>query len=269
MTADKQPDGSVVKGLSFTPAITALLKPTAEYLGTELRDYVKATVEELKSKRRDRNINAHLEAVRAKLTDQPPPKSQAGPSFSQLALFDEWIEKAQDIDPEDKDLSDIWRNLLIKAARGETVPTEVVAALKSLSPKEAQFLVQLQKRIPQFPFLRGWASAEDRYLANALEAKSILEKDYAIVALFLSLLGLSGVYVYYSFGSIALVIGVAVAIAFVAVAFTMMRSDFERWRLTWLGRELMEFVSSRRRRHSADDPEQSVAADVAAPRPPR
>jgi hypothetical protein len=164
-----------VKGISITPTITALLKPTVDYLGIEIRDYFKANVEEWKTKRRERNLNAHFEAVRDKLTKEPPSNNQSSPSIRQLAIFDEWIEKAQDIDPEDLELSDIWQNLLAKAARGERVPTEVVAALKSLSPKEAQFLVGMARRTLPFPFLIGGVNAENRYLAKSLEAKGIVE----------------------------------------------------------------------------------------------
>ena len=271
----KAPEDSPVKSLSITPAITALLKPTAEYLGLELRDYVKASVEEWKAKRRERNLNAHLEAVREKLAKEPPTKAQSGPSFNQLMLFDEWIEKAQDIDPEDKDLSDIWRNLLAKAARGEPVPTEVVAALKSLSPREAQFLVEMEQRTPPRPFLSGVVSAESRYLATSLQAKGILEKDYTFSVLLLSSLGVSGVLAYYIFERMNLLTaariqsdmplaGLAIAATIIMFAALGSRLGLARWRRTWLGRELLEFVTSRSPRLSADDAQQGAQADSPA-----
>jgi len=262
----KEPEDIPVKSLSLTPAITALLKPTAEYLGLELRDYVKANIEEWKAKRRERNLNAHLEAVREKLAKQPPSKAQPGPTFSQLVLFDEWLERAQDIDPEDKDLSEIWRNLLAKAARGEAVPTEVVAALKSLSPREAQFLVEMERRTPPVPFLSGVVSAESRYLANSLQAKGILEKDYAFSVVLLSSLGLSGVFAYFIFERMGLpgalptqlVTGIAIATGAIMFAAFAWRLGLARWRMTWLGKELLEFVTSRSPRHVADDAQQGA-----------
>lgn len=261
----KEDEEGAVKGLSVTPAITALLKPTADYLGTELRDYVKATVEEWKAKRRERNLNSHLEGVREKLKAQPPPRSPTGPSFNQLTLFDEWIERAQDIDPEDKELSDIWRNLLAKAARGEAIPTEVIAALKSLSPKEAQFLAHMERRTPALPFVSNSVSAEDRYLARALETRSILERDYAFAVMFLLSTGLSGIFVYYLAQQLnipitPLAIAGVIATAIMAVGFSL-RSGSARWRLTWLGRELIEFVSARHRRPAASDAQPGAQAD--------
>lgn len=252
--------GSAVKNLSVTPAITALLKPTTEYLGAELRDFVKATVEEWKAKRRERNLEAHLEAVRKKLIEQPPPKAQSVPSLDQLVLFDEWIEKAQDIDPEDKDLSEIWRNLLAKAARGEIVSSDIIATLRSLTPKQAQFLALFQAR--QIPLPVGQApggtfrskfgavSTEERYLASALEAKGILERNYAVVLFTLVALGSCGAFAYAYFGKLLADISPPVVIAaagtFLILLGHLMLSQFTQWNLTWLGRELLKFVSPSR-----------------------
>lgn len=258
----KEAEVNPIKGVSITPTITALLKPTVDYLGIEIRDYFKANVEEWKAKRRERNLNAHLEAVRNKLTKEPASNNQSSPSIRQLVIFDEWIEKAQDIDPEDSELSDIWQNLLAKAARGERVPTEVLAALKSLSPKEAQFLVGMVQRTQLFPFLTRGVNAENRYLAKSLEAKGIIEADYTFLIIFLLLLSVCGV-IAYNFGAkigtayesgipMSSLIGVALVAGFVGIGFSMW-SVLVHWRGSWLGRTLLEYATSRTSRHPDHD----------------
>ena len=251
-----------VKGISVTPTITALLKPTVEYLGIEIRDYFKTNIEEWKAKRREQNLNAHLQAVREKLAKVPPLHS-ARPSIRQLIIFDEWIEKAQDIDPEDSELSDIWQNLLAKAAGGEKVPVEVVAALKSLSPKEAQFLVEIQ-RTHLLPFLTRIASAENRYLTKSLEAKGILERDYNFLILLILTLSASGMLAYnvvskmdtpFPFAKdipMSTLSGIFIAVMVVSVGFSMW-PRWIRWRKSWLGRKLLEFATPRPARHGGDD----------------
>lgn len=247
---DTKGDGGSLKELTVAPALTALLKPTAEYLGLELRDFVKSRVEEWKENRRAENLNVHIEGVKRKLERDPPTSTtKEGTSFFQLALFDEWMDRVQDIDPADQELSDLWQSLLAKAARGDRIPAEVVTALKTLSPKEAQFLVEMSHRAPSVPFRSGIVSGENRYLATSLETKRILEKDYAFSILFLTSLGLSGVFAYYflqkissGFEAIVPMAGVAIAACIVLVGFSM-RAGLARWKLTWLGRELLRFAS--------------------------
>ena len=280
----KGSEDSLVKNFSITPSITALLKPTTEYLGLELRDYFKENIEGWKAKCREQNLKAHLDAVREKLAEHLPPKAQAGPSFSQLALFDEWMEKAQNIDPEDKDLSEIWRNLLAKAARGDTIPNEVVAALKSLSPGEAQFLFEKEStlvfslsnmvrislgmpgmvlgalntgmpfNIRTIPF--SVVRPKGRYLVSSLQAKGIVERDYSYMVYFMIMLGMviaslvASELVQFENNPSAKLMFVMLSSFFVVVGLV---SGMGLWRLTWLGRELLAFVTSHSRRQSAGD----------------
>lgn len=274
LSSDKEKDeGGSLKELTVAPALTALLKPTAEYLGLELRDYVKSRVEEWKERRRAENLHTHIEGVKKKLEGNAPSSSSGeSTSFYQLALFDEWMSNVQDIDPADKELSDLWQSLLASAARGARVPAEVVSALKTLSPKEAQFLVDMSRRAPPVPFLSGSVSGENRYLANSLETKRILEKDYAFSVLFLSSLVFSGLFAYYFFqqqlggGGLETsipIIGTAIAVGVAFVGFSM-RTGLARWRLTWLGHELLNFVSRGEGRFGPRAAQQSAQADGAA-----
>ncbi|MDI4636932.1 MULTISPECIES: hypothetical protein [Halomonadaceae] len=231
------------KSLSLTPAISALIMPTAEYLGTELRDLVKDSIEDWKRERRENNLNAHVQAVKEQLSDQPPPETASSPSLKQLSFFEEWMSGVQDVDPEDEELSSIWRDLLAKAARGQSCSSEVIEALKSLSPSEAKFLVEMRSRTPTVPLFRGTIRSEDRFLAKTLESRNILEKDYAFAGFFASSLGLSVVFLYYFTEKIGMptefpIIGGFLA-TLVAASAVSLRSGLGRWRLTWLGKQLV------------------------------
>lgn len=48
-----------LKGVSLTPALTALLKPSADLLGKELRDTLKEAIDGWKAKRRNENLHVH------------------------------------------------------------------------------------------------------------------------------------------------------------------------------------------------------------------
>lgn len=48
---NEQENNESLSNFSITPAITSLLKPTTEYLGIEIRDYVKEKIQNLKTKK--------------------------------------------------------------------------------------------------------------------------------------------------------------------------------------------------------------------------
>lgn len=177
MSDDSNEDAGATKGMSLTPALTALFKPTTEYLGTELRDGVKATIEGLKKRKRGENLDAHVAAVQERLRDDPPEGSDAEATLAQLSFFETWVDSVQDIDPAETELSQMWELLLAEAARGTSHMPEVIDALKSLTPFEAKFL------------LAHWSSPRSRYKPMAgpveqelyfvgkLESKGIIELD--------------------------------------------------------------------------------------------
>lgn len=238
-------------GISLTPAITNFFKPTLDLLGIELRDYVKEKIDSWKERKRHENLEAHVSAVNVELADNNP-FNESGPSVYQLSLFEEWAENVRDIDPNDRDLSAMWRNLLIRAAKGERVSEEVRRALKSLSPQEALFIVQFERRVPVFSLYSGLVNDKDRFLANQLLGKGLVEKDYAYPVFFLVSFILAGVIAFSVVGDAwggleikFIAAGAAVVIAM--LGFTM-RSGLARWRLSWLGKELLRLVSPQNKR---------------------
>jgi hypothetical protein len=242
--------GGSLKELTIAPTLTALVKPTAEYLGLELRDYVKSRVEEWKLKRRAHNLDAHLNGVRRKLEKHPASSSpgERG-SFHQLEIFDEWMSNVQDVDPADEELSDLWQSLLASAARGERIPSAVVSALKTLSPKEAQLLVRMLHRPLLARSFFGTLRGETKYLAKSLEAKQILERTYTfVVAIVTSTIIVSmivfgsSVLLLNALQSLGLLLAAALFIACILAAYYA-RGGLANWRITWLGEELLSYVA--------------------------
>lgn len=232
------------KTLSLAPAVTALLKPTTEYLGLELRDYVKNTIQGLKKNRREKNIDAHISAVQSRLSEDPVPEAvETDGTLAQLTFFEEWIDCVQEVDPEDEELSEIWEELLAQAARGKKHSPEIIRALKSLTPREAKFLLEIRLRAPSFPLVSGLVKPEDRYLAKSLEQRSILERDYAFAGVFIASLGLSLAALYFVFAQTPFPLEppvlVVTAGAVLASSSFLLRAGMARWRMTWLGRELV------------------------------
>lgn len=241
----------VPKGISLTPALTNFFKPTLDLLGVELRDYVKERIESWKERKRRENLESHVTAVNEELAGDNP-FDESGPTVYQLSLFEEWAENVRDIDPNDHELSAMWRNLLIRAAKGEHISEEVRRALQSLSPQEALFIVQLERRVPVFPLHSGLVNDKDRYLANQLLGKGLVEKDYAYPVFFLVSFILAGMVALTILGDTWDGVGMKFIAAGTAIVVAMlgftMRSGLARWRLSWLGRELVRLVSKQRKR---------------------
>lgn len=236
----------VPTGISLTPALTGLFKPTLDLLGIELRDYVKERIDSWKEKKRHENLDAHVKAVNEELAADNP-FQESGPTVYQLSLFEDWAENVRDVDPQDQELSAMWRRLLIRAAKGEHIAEEVRRALKSLSPREAEFIAYLENRVPVFPLHSGLVDEKNRYLANQLLGKGLVDKDYAYSVFSLVVLIVSGIFAVSIIGDRwgglkTTVIVAAMALVIAMLGFTM-RSGLARWRLSWLGRELIRLVS--------------------------
>ncbi|MBW3197612.1 hypothetical protein [Marinobacter nauticus] len=251
------------KDISLTPSLTALFKPTFDLVGLEIRDYVKESIDSWKEKRRKRNLESHINAVNEQIKGDRP-FSQNEPSINQLSLFEDWVEGVQDVDPADEELSAIWQSLLIRAAQGEHIGDEVRNALKSLSPKEAQFLLELKKRVPVFPLGSGIVKSRDRYLANQLLAKGLAEKDYAFPIFFITTMIASATIMFSivgdSIGGLNIGVVAGGAAVFIAALGFSLRSGLARWRLSWLGQELIGLVKKSEQR-VADRAQQGAPAD--------
>ena len=236
-------DANLDKSISITPTITALLKPTATYLGIELRNYIKETIEELKNKKREGNITSHLEAVRIKLSKDNLDYAATPSTLEQLEFFEIWIKEVQNIDPDNVELSEIWHQLLVNAVRGDAVQKEVLEVIQSLTPMEAQFLLEFNKRQFNIPFLS--ISNKNQYLAKSLESKGILHRDYTmgitftVTMLFIAYFALNANRAIQSFSASTIFVLIFSGL----LTLLALQISLQRWRFSWLGSELMRRIS--------------------------
>jgi len=151
------------KEISLSPSFTALLKPTADYLGQEIKNYVQEKIEAKKQK----NIRDHLSSVQEKLVEN----NQQEPTIEQLEFFSDWIDGVENIDPQDKELSEIWENLLIAMTKNNSKTSLLISKLKELDPEDVLVLLKFGRKI-DLPLTR-----EDVYRIKKLETLDLLESN--------------------------------------------------------------------------------------------
>ncbi|ARR06077.1 hypothetical protein [Vibrio campbellii] len=151
------------KEISITPTLTSLFKPTGDYLGEELKNYVQSRVEKAKSSKQSENVQSHLESIRTKAT-----QNDGHLTYHQLDLFEEWVEGASKVDPDDKLLSEMWQNLLLDSKN--SFNSEIVLdKLKSISSGDAQTLIKV--------YFKKALNKEDRYRLNKLKSLELVEQN--------------------------------------------------------------------------------------------
>lgn len=161
-----------VKEVSITPSLTSLIKPTADYLGAELKNLVKGQVEHAKESKRQENLKCHVEGVQQKIAND----QEFEPNIQQLDFFEAWVDGVTEIDPKNKELSDIWQNLLISMGKTEESSDIILSKLKCLSPHDAKTLLKLA----------GAASLteEDIYRLKTLEELELVQRNDSFVQLY-------------------------------------------------------------------------------------
>jgi len=228
----------------MTPTLTALLKPTGEYLGKEIQGGVESLVEGWKKKRREKNLAKHIEEVRKDLKDERSSDNQEKePTLAQINFFEEWVEGVQDVEPHNEDLSKIWQSLLAAAANGENHPVELISILKTLTPPEAEYLMNFEAR-PAFRLFGG--KAKYAYIEKSLEKKNVIEKDYRmllVTAFVMVVVGISLLFfntanlgMGFTFETISIV---SPALMVGAVLLFPVFVSTVRWQLTWIGEKLV------------------------------
>ena len=168
------------KEITLTPTITSLLKPTGDYLGAEIKNFVKSKVEKAKLSRQSENVQWHLDNLRNKAT-----LNDSNLTYHQLDMFDEWVDGASKVDPQDKLLSEMWQNLLLDSKN--CFNTEIILnKLKELSSGDAQTLIKV--------FSKESLNKEDRYRLKKLKSLELVEQnEFKLDCLKFIFLGLSGV----------------------------------------------------------------------------
>ncbi|HFQ5589608.1 TPA: hypothetical protein ACGUM0_004365 [Vibrio vulnificus] len=246
---------SEIKQKLSVSVFESLLKPSTDYLGTELKGYFQNRIEVAKAKREEQNLLSHIESVRKKSVS----KQETELSYSQLELFEQWAGEVEKIDPSDETLSDIWHNLLLNSE--DSFNSEVLLTkLKKLSSGDAITLIKVLNR--------DNLSREDRYRLTTLKALELVEqnelKTGLIQFLFLAitfLALLSTVVLLFSPPEVLASLSkpVSKTIAFLPMIVAGLSSigilkylkagngkRFNIWRLTWLGDRLVSLSKKER-----------------------
>ena len=178
----------IFKGLTFTPVITSILKPSADLVGQELRDFLKEKIDSIKNRKKAENLTEHLRTVGEKLKKKKKEPDTELSSIKQLNLFDKWVEGAENIEPTDRILSEMWQDLLVAICEGNYPNEILIEKMKLLQADDAKLLLRLRKErsvlmptiIPSvFPFLRSTKeyTDEEKYRLKRLRNIDILESS--------------------------------------------------------------------------------------------
>lgn len=267
---------SVIAIKAAKPYLDALLKPAAEQAGVEIKAFIKEKAADWKKARQEEKLRRNIEGAKAILEErlpEPPPIENINPD-----RLLEWVEGAQEVDPEDSDLAKIWQELLARIATGEKVEKMLIDTLRSLSAAEASVLLRPQG-------FDGHFSKEETYFLKALERKGILTlrwRPLFFLAVLLSNWGLSQIlgrtiaYVLYSVLNEAnrtvitvtsserfdsplktsadfvssmdypIFFAIAPLMAYFIHALVEHKQPLiKRWRLTWLGERILKPIEKR------------------------
>lgn len=140
--------GAVVAVTKSEP-VKALLGPAMTVFGQYYGERAEEIVARWRQKRQ-KNLDHHRERVIE--VEGPPPSGD--PSEQQTVLAAEWVERAQAIDPEDKELAAVWEALLGKIYHKLGDAEEMITAVRKLDPQDAQLLFHVEgkwrRRIPDY-----------------------------------------------------------------------------------------------------------------------
>lgn len=161
-----------INEISLTPSLTALLKPSAEYLGTTLRDQIKAKIEPILEKKRDENIRSHVQSAEKKI-GMSFFEVESDNSNANLRDFNKWIEGAQDIDPDNKILAELWQGILIDIVKGKKDNRLLIKTLNQLETNEAEFLLKFKKGV-----VRKKRNTQTDYMIEKLKRLNLVELSF-------------------------------------------------------------------------------------------
>lgn len=154
------------KEITIFPTITSLLKPTTDYLAEELKETVKAKVESKKKQKEEENLLSHISSVNDKINSSG--KGQV--SYEQLDLFSDWVDSVSKVDPVNKELSQLWQNLLVNAST-ENSSEILISKIKTISPGQAKALVAFADNS------KKGLSEEERYYLKTLEENELIQSN--------------------------------------------------------------------------------------------
>lgn len=238
--------------VSLTPTLTGLLKPSADYLGQELKAYLQTSIEGLKERIRSHNIREHLRESFEKLDVDESDQRNPTETVRQAELFEDWVSGAQDVDPTDKVLAEMWQELLRQIIQGRIQSNLLIAVLKQIDVYDANLLLNFTKK----GFYRPKDLREGYHLNRLKTFEVVEETERGYMAIFLTIFGLFGALgynLYEAAGAFAGDLNVATFMRSFAnllpqigggmllwgIATYAVFRFVPKWRLTWIGTELL------------------------------
>ena len=270
------------KGITLTPALTDLFRPTTKLLGEELRNFAKKKIDTIKERNRDRNLRFHLDEINkivGKHTEIP--REEDGENEELLKNAEKLLESfeaIQDVEPAEEELSKIWQNLIASLRLGKNIPQHLITTLKALSPLEASILIQIKSKEEAGIFNKIWnlfryvifplwnqvgIQGADKHYLELLRDKRLLKKTYLSEYFWATIvISIAIVYVYLTqwktdrsefFGGNSMFpypqilmtyLIFPLMIAFNVIAYGM-NHGYGRYKLSWLGREILKYAPTK------------------------
>lgn len=159
------------KEITLFPTITSFLKPTTDYLAEELKEVVKAKVESKKRQKEDDNLLRHINSVNEKINSSGNEQI----SYEQLGLFSDWADSVSKVDPDNKELSQLWQNLLVNASTDNSSEI-LISKIKSMSPGQAKALIAFADSSIKT------LTEEERYHLKALENNELIQPNNSFLS---------------------------------------------------------------------------------------
>jgi hypothetical protein len=225
----------------------ALLTPAAKVFGEYFGWRAKEITDGWK-RQREKNLETHAGKVLEK-EGTPIPRE---PTEKQVILVSEWIERAQEVDPDDPEISALWQSLLGAIYRKETDAKEWLEVIKQLNESEARLLLRI-------PGVFQPVNSREHTQATKLASLGLLESfhwsrfaNWRKPEILLALIGLVVAAVFSSVpeavlfqvvaGVFAKPIAIGIATLFTAIAVIRLVGTYLReineYRITDLGRDL-------------------------------
>lgn len=234
----KNNDTELVKSFTLFPTLTAILKPSADIIGLELRDKFKNIIDSFKQRKQKENLVVHIKKAEDGINIEDTKES----SIEQVKAFESWCDGAQDIDPNDT-LAELWQQLLRDIIENNVPDKIVIKTLKNLTSKEAKILIKLPKHSN---FFKSKDSEENRYYIENLEKLNLInytifssnDQKRMMIMIMIMMITIfefnTRVITYLLYDSpITITLFSVTFIAFVAIF-------LKKWRLTWLGKKVLE-----------------------------
>ena len=165
--------------------VHALYLPAAKAWGEYNEEKAREKIAAAKVKKRQKNLQSHLEAVQSTVKDEFAPDP---------GLAEEWIAGAERVDPIDEELSAAWRAVLLAIGSGEPYRQRLLDAVKTMTPDEASVFMWVAER-HRWP--RGETTTDYRCRFEALKLMvrpldlALNSSTYSVAVMLFVVLGFS------------------------------------------------------------------------------